>query len=69
MGTITFDNDAERIAFKSRLSCSCNECGELADYSDKYDAWYCPDCNIWLEVKCGDPECEFCSVRPDNPND
>lgn len=38
-------------------------------YSDKHDANYCPDCNIWLEDQCGDDDCEFCSNRPVLPLD
>ena len=37
------------------------------DYSEEYDSFYCPDCNRWLDEKCADPNCEFCSVRPDKP--
>lgn len=44
----------------------CDE-HEQAWYSEKYDAYYCPDddCRKWLEEKCDDRECEFCSIRPD----
>ena len=68
-GDNTFDTDSERVAFKSRFSCSCHGCGQLAEYSPKYDSWYCINCNIWLEEKCSDPLCEFCSVRPEMPSE
>ena len=34
---------------------------------EKYDAYACLECNIWLEDKCDDGDCIFCSNRPDNP--
>lgn len=37
-------------------------------YSAKYDAVYCADCDEWLEGKCPDRECEYCSVRPEKPS-
>jgi hypothetical protein len=37
-------------------------------YSEKYDAVYCADCDEWLEGKCPDAECEFCSTRPEKPS-
>lgn len=36
-------------------------------YSEKYDSYYCIDCNRWIEPKCSDPNCEFCKDRPDKP--
>jgi hypothetical protein len=35
--------------------------------SDKYDAYTCIQCDIWLEKRCKDPECEFCKDRPERP--
>ena len=32
---------------------------------EEYDAYYCVDCGEWQESKCEDPECEFCSDRPE----
>ncbi len=43
------------------------KCGAKKLYSDEYDASYCDVCNIWLESKCDDPTCEFCTVRPKVP--
>lgn len=43
------------------------KCGEHKCYSDKYDAYYCKTCDEWLEQKCNDEDCEFCSIRPDKP--
>ena len=33
----------------------------------EYDAACCPLCNEWLEINCGDPNCEFCFNRPTTP--
>ncbi len=36
-------------------------------YSEKYDAYYCEECNEWTEPKCNSDNCEFCPSRPDKP--
>jgi len=36
-------------------------------YSEQYDAYYCESCNTWLEDRCDDPECEYCTTRPPVP--
>jgi hypothetical protein len=36
-------------------------------YNDEYDAFYCINCNEWLEKNCGEPNCEFCKNRPEKP--
>lgn len=46
----------------------CAKCGSKASYSEEFDVYYCKKCNIWLEEKCGDVDCEFCANRPDSPN-
>lgn len=38
-------------------------------FSSKYDAWYNASTDEWLEDECDDPECEFCSIRPERPSD
>ena len=35
------------------------------EYSEEYDAYYDSETNEWLEEICEDPECEYCSNRPD----
>ena len=45
----------------------CNECNNPQLYYDKYDAYFCPNCNIWKEKSCDDPECEYCRDRPSKP--
>lgn len=38
------------------------------DYSYEYDAYFCCDCDDWLEKKCEDHRCNFCPKRPDKPS-
>ncbi len=45
------------------MSCDCKT--PESEYDDKYDAYYCVVCNKWLEDKCSDKDCEFCSKRPE----
>jgi len=68
-GTISFDTDEDRIGFKRNFTCNCDHCGRLTEYNEKHDAWYCPVCDEWAEVKCSDPECRFCAGRPDKPSE
>lgn len=43
------------------------QCGSAQVYHDEFDAYFCPDCNLWLEDRCSDKTCEFCSKRPEYP--
>ena len=43
-------------------------CQAPKNYSDEYDCYYCTPCNIWVEDKCSDADCEFCNLRPELPN-
>ncbi|OPZ85223.1 MAG: hypothetical protein BWY74_03982 [Firmicutes bacterium ADurb.Bin419] len=45
----------------------CEVCDYPIVYFDKYDAEFCPNCNVWLAKNCGDPNCSYCSKRPDTP--
>lgn len=46
-----------------------NQCCSKKKYSEKWDAYYCPSCNVWLEAACKDPECRFdCKNRPPYPD-
>lgn len=45
----------------------CKNCGALSMYSEKWDCYFCNECNIWLEDKCNDPDCEYCVGRPPKP--
>jgi hypothetical protein len=45
----------------------CSTCGSEKQYNDEYDSYYCELCNKWLEEKCNDSECGFCTTRPEKP--
>lgn len=47
----------------------CDKCFEPTEYSEAYDSYFCPHCNIWQEDECDDTGCEFCSDRPHSPNE
>jgi exosome complex RNA-binding protein Csl4 len=47
----------------------CDKCGEELEYSMEDDCLYCKICNEWQEPKCHDPECQFCTNRPEKPSD
>lgn len=49
------------------MSKECPKCGSLIAYSDRYDAFYCPSCNTWLEDRCSHKNCEYCQKRPEKP--
>ena len=34
-------------------------------YSDMHDAYYDTKTLEWVEPKCSDPACDFCTARPD----
>lgn len=37
-------------------------------YDETYDAYLCPECDIWLEPLCDDHECPFCTAVPLRPS-
>lgn len=45
----------------------CTQCGSGGTRSVRFDAYYCVSCNEWLEDRCSDPSCNFCTARPFNP--
>ena len=48
----------------------CARCGQKSIYLiEKYDALCCISCNEWLEKTCSDPDCPFCSGRPETPHE
>lgn len=49
------------------LKCGCED--GTKEYNEKYDTYYCKKHNVWLEEKCPDPLCEYCSIRPNKPNE
>lgn len=46
---------------------NCYSCNSSLDYSEKWDSYYCINCNVWTEIPCNDPLCQFCSERSDRP--
>lgn len=36
-------------------------------YSKEYDAYYNQATNEWIDDRCCDPNCEFCTKRPTRP--
>ena len=47
----------------------CETCGGRLILFFKHDAVCCPGCNQWIDLRCGDPECRYCSQRPQTPAD
>lgn len=45
----------------------CPNCKANLAYDERFDADYCPICKIWLENVCTDPDCFYCSKRPEKP--
>ena len=37
------------------------------EYSERWDAYYSKSKNEWAEGKCSDPDCMFCTKRPEKP--
>lgn len=42
----------------------CETCGGRLILFFKHDAVCCPGCNQWIDLRCGDPECPYCSQLP-----
>lgn len=47
----------------------CHKCRLDRVYNTVHDAWTCVNCDIWLEPRCDDRACEFCSTRPTKPSE
>lgn len=45
----------------------CSTCKFNLVYYDDFDTYFCPRCNRWIESKCSDPTCNYCSTRPEKP--
>ena len=56
----------DRLVAKGRIP-KCETCGTIGERNERYDAYACLTCNVWLEERCDDPECGYCPVRPDKP--
>ncbi len=51
----------------SYLNEKCQKCGQKILFMYQYDAHCCILCNEWLDSVCDDPNCSFCSQRPQTP--
>lgn len=46
----------------------CPKCGKMEQILIyRHDAVACISCNEWFSSTCNDPDCQFCSGRPDTP--
>lgn len=45
----------------------CSNCKFNLVYYDDFDEYFCPKCNSWVGSKCSDPNCKYCSNRPEKP--
>lgn len=43
-------------------------CGWRGLYYPKYDVYGCESGDVWLEPKCSDINCSYCSARPEKPS-
>lgn len=48
-------------------SYKCSKCGSKTIHVERWDAYACMNCNRWNEPACSDPNCSFCSKRPEKP--
>lgn len=51
----------------------CDKCDDMEnpcfEYCEKHDAYFCKECDIWIEPRCSDLTCEYCNARPPKPSD
>jgi len=59
--------DGQKIEGWIEEDTPCGICNGPRIYSDDYDAFFCPRCNLWLEEACKDPTCKNCRNRPERP--
>lgn len=74
MPTTIFADEAQRLVMMDSVRLEgwieeppCPSCGAPRVYWAAYDATFCPQCNRWLELRCGDPSCAVCRLRPAVP--
>lgn len=72
MITIDEDKDACTVTINGTMidgfiDESSHSCGARRVYYDDFDAYFCPECNEWLEHVCSDALCSYCSNRPPSP--
>ena len=64
-GTVTFRG--RKLLGSLVHGSTCPRCRRIVVHVDRYDAFACPLCDVWLEPTCEDPTCSFCSTRPESP--
>lgn len=64
-GTITINGKTIHGFIDDVYQCKICD-GDMALYQ-RYDAYFCPECNEWGEKACEDPDCYFCQERPEKP--
>lgn len=60
-------HDPARAVVGVCTRCAAVEGGSLL-YRDRYDAWFCCVCDLWLEECCGNVACSLCCERPAHPS-
>lgn len=45
----------------------CGMCRRQGIRSEKYDAYFCEHCNVWIEHFCYEKTCVTCAGRPSKP--
>ena len=58
-----------RMRLRRYLNGRCQYCGGPRQYDSGRDAYWCQACNRWLEPKCGDKTCDYCTHRPKTPGE
>ncbi len=50
--------------FERGFGKGCKVCKLPTLYEEVFDAFYCPACDTWLSLVCGDATCTYCANRP-----
>lgn len=55
--------------FLSRVPVCPKNIEHVVMLSERYDAYACLQCNVWLGKGCDDPACDYCVDRPKYPKE
>ncbi len=47
---------------------NCEICNQELSHSERFDSYFCEQCNDWKEKNCVDKQCFYCKTRPEKPN-
>jgi hypothetical protein len=64
----TIQEQLKLLEIELPINYHCEQCGTDEQYSERYDAYFCPTCDIWLNDACDNPDCGFCVSRPEKPS-